>query len=138
MPISRGFRNGSRNGSPTDWGLTGCIQQPMMRNRRSNQPRRLQAPAPAEAGHGYARVGLPVQQPRMCIKAHEHETNSTDFGSDMVMNTRILQFATAIALLIGAVCTHAEEVDDTPQAEPAASLAPSTEQRFATRLASRI
>ena len=73
----------------------------------------------------------------MCIKAHEHETNSTDFGSDMVMNTRILQFATAIALLIGAVCTHAEEVDDTPQAEPAASLAPSTEQRFATRLASR-
>jgi len=58
----------------------------------------------------------------------------------MVMTTKILQFALASALLLGAPLAHADNIDsaeDGSESELTATLEPSTEQRFATRLASR-
>jgi len=56
------------------------------------------------------------------------------------MTTKILQFALASALLLGAPLAHADNIDsaeDGSESELTATLEPSTEQRFATRLASR-
>jgi len=55
----------------------------------------------------------------------------------MVMNTRVLQIAFALALLPGATQVRAEDAVKPEQADAPASLAPTTEQRFTTRLASR-
>jgi carboxyl-terminal processing protease len=58
----------------------------------------------------------------------------------MVMMTKFFQFAFAFTLLISAPWSYADNIDDTadgPESSRSASLEPTTEQRFATRLASR-
>ena len=77
----------------------------------------------------------------MCSSPKDgHETNSTDFGSDMVMMRKILQFALAFALLLSAPWTLADDIAGAgtePESGLDSLLEPTTEQRFATRLASR-